>query len=259
MDIKNFVDLDNLQYIQNLFSDATGLPIVTVDAEGNNITQGSNFTAFCMKYDNESDGGFLKCVKYGGERTYIRRCYAGLTNFSSDIIVNGERAGAVIGGQFFLQSPDYDKFRAMAVNLGIDENEYIAALKQVPVCSEKMIRASSELLGKIVNQFVNFEYVKNVYGKKLEVFDGEVPKILNAVTNLKLQARVLQHISEKGNILSSNAAVEAKRAGDSGVGFAVVVQEFRRLFDETSSTYNKITEQTNNIDATLKNITSANI
>lgn len=50
LDIKTFLDLDELQRIQDQFSDATGLAAIAVDTEGNYITKGSNFTDFCMKY-----------------------------------------------------------------------------------------------------------------------------------------------------------------------------------------------------------------
>ena len=44
MKIKDFMDLDKLQSIQDQFSDATGLAVIIVDTEGNYVTRGSNFT-----------------------------------------------------------------------------------------------------------------------------------------------------------------------------------------------------------------------
>ena len=50
MNIRDFMDLQKLQDIQDSFSNATGLAAIAVDNDGEYITEGSNFTDFCMKY-----------------------------------------------------------------------------------------------------------------------------------------------------------------------------------------------------------------
>lgn len=50
MELKDFMDLSKLQKIQDAFSDATGLAAIAVGKNGEYITEGSNFTDFCMKY-----------------------------------------------------------------------------------------------------------------------------------------------------------------------------------------------------------------
>ena len=49
MELKDFMSVKLLQDIQNQFSDATGLAAIAVDKNGNYLTEGSNFTDFCMK------------------------------------------------------------------------------------------------------------------------------------------------------------------------------------------------------------------
>ena len=46
LDIREFVDLEKFQSIQDMFSDATGLAAIAVDAAGKYITEPSNFTDF---------------------------------------------------------------------------------------------------------------------------------------------------------------------------------------------------------------------
>ena len=81
-------------------------------------------------------------------------------DFSVDIKVGDEKVGAIIGGQILPETPDEESFRKTAKELGIDEDEYIAALNKVTISSEEKIQAATNLLELIVNQLVNLEYYK---------------------------------------------------------------------------------------------------
>ena len=145
MKISDFMDLKKLQSIQDQFSDATGLAAIATDADGNYITEGSNFTDFCMKYTRNSAEGNRRCVKCDTECTGTYFCHAGLMDFAADIIVGGEKVGAIIGGQVLPEEPDEEKFRKIAGELSIDPDKYIKALRDVPIRSEKSIRAAAAL------------------------------------------------------------------------------------------------------------------
>ena len=136
MELKDFMDLSKLQKIQDAFSDATGLAAIAVGKNGEYITEGSNFTDFCMKYTRNSVEGNRRCVKCDNECTGTYYCHAGLMDFAFDIMLNDEKVGAIIGGQVLPSEPDDEQFRQTARELGIDEDAYVAALHQVPISSE---------------------------------------------------------------------------------------------------------------------------
>ena len=65
----------------------------------------------------------------------------------------------MVGGQVLPNPPDEEHFRNLAVELGIDPDEYLEALKDITVRTEDEIRASARLLEKVVNTVVNSMYV----------------------------------------------------------------------------------------------------
>lgn len=254
MKISDFMDIRVLQSIQDQFSDATGLAAIAVDAEGNYITRGSNFTEFCMKYTRGNEEGLRRCIKCDNECTGTYFCHAGLMDFSSDIVINGTKAGAIIGGQVLPGEPDLDKFAEIAGELGINEKSYLEAVKKVPVRTEASIRAAAAMLGEVINQMVNLEYLKAASQKRMEVFDAEVKNVVDNVAIVTKDTKDLEAIASMENILSLNASIEAGRAGEAGVGFAVVAKQMGELSKKSSDMYKRIHKAADEIAVSINKI-----
>ena len=257
IDIRKFVDMKQLQQLQDTFSDATGLAAITVGADGKYLTEGSNFTDFCMRYTRQSEEGARRCEKCDNECTGTYFCHAGLMDFSNDIIVNGEKIGAVIGGQVLPKEPDEEQFRQIARELDIDEDTYIKALKKVPVRDEKNIRASAALLGTIINMLVNLRYLQHVNGDRIEVFNSELSGITRNVNKAKSLMGELHNTATMEHILSLNANIEAAKAGKAGVGFAVVAREIGELSKQSGSVYDEIERLVSEIQDSVDKIDRA--
>ena len=256
MELKDFMDLSKLQKIQDDFSNATGLAAIAVGKHGEYLTEGSNFTDFCMKYTRGSSEGNRRCVKCDNECSGTYFCHAGLMDFSIDIIINDEKLGSIIGGQVLPAEPDEEKFRQTAQELGIDPDKYIQALHKVPVSSEKRIRAASNLLGIVVNQLVNLEYFKYNNAGRLESVRENVKKSGELVEQINENTGHLKGIAKKQTILSLYATIEAARSGEAGVGFAVVTKSMQELSSQSSGIYNDIEKSVSEITALINMITS---
>lgn len=251
MELKDFMDLSKLQEIQDNFSDATGLAAIAVGIHGEYLTEGSNFTDFCMKYTRGSAEGNRRCVKCDNECTGTYFCHAGLMDFSVDIKIGDEKVGAIIGGQVLPNPPDEDSFRRTAVELGINPDAYIEALHKVPISTEARIRAAANLLGIIVNQLVNLEYFKHNNEGRLDALQEEINQSEKLIQTINSNTNQLKAIANKQRILSLNASIEAARSGEAGVGFAVVAKSMQDLSYQSSVIYGDIeksvTEITNKI------------
>lgn len=257
MKISEFMDLSVLQRIQDLFSDATGLAAIAVDAEGNYITKGSNFTDFCMKYTRNSEEGMKRCVKCDNECKGTYYCHAGLMDFAADIIVEGKKVGAIIGGQVLPAEPDEEKFRKIAGELGIDPEEYLAALKKVPVRSEKSIRSAADLLANVVNQVVNLEYMKHCNNQDMSSIDKELQEAVHTMDIIDQKTKELGSIASKQNILALNASIESARAGVAGAGFAVVAKQMGELALQSSGIHQEIGEAAKQIKGNVSSLMQA--
>ncbi len=245
MKLNDIVDVKTIQKIQDQFSEATGLAIVTVDLDGNYITKESNFADFYKKYI-EKEG------LYGKEGVYVNP--DGLGQFSFDMLYEGEKIAKMIGGQVLTKEPYLDDFREQAKELGVNETEYINAVKKLPIRSESSIKAAASFLEMTVNRVMNSDYLKKNNHKKIATFDEEMKNSLSAIKGVKDRTKDLQGIASKENILSLNASIEASRVGQAGAGFAVVAKEIGELSKHSSRVYNEIQDLVNVIEKSVKNM-----
>lgn len=256
MELKDFMDLSKLQQIQDAFSDATGLAAIAVGTHGEYLTEGSNFTDFCMKYTRGSAEGNRRCVKCDNECTGTYFCHAGLMDFSIDILIGDEKVGAIIGGQVLPNPPDEDAFRKTAQELGIRPDDYIDALRKVPISTEKRIRAAASLLGTIVNQLVNLEYFKYLNTSSLETLKTEIQHSTEIIHKINSNTGQLKTIANKQKMLSLNASIEAARSGEAGVGFSVVAKSMQDLSSQSAIIYNDIEQSVAEITQTTSVLSS---
>lgn len=258
MNLMEFFDTSLLEQIMQEWSLATGMATIATDADGNYITKEVGFTDFCIKYTRGSEEGLKRCVKCDTECSGTYFCHAGLMDFSIDIKVKDEVVGKIIGGQILPEKPDEEKFRSLAEEFGIDPDDYINALRKIPIRTEKSIRASAKLLGDVVNQLVNFEYMKNKNERIISLLDNEIKDSVKMIHELNTKSESLAKIESKQRMLSLNASIEAARAGEAGRGFSVVAAQVGKLATDSSEINASISESLRNLTGTIEAMADAN-
>lgn len=165
--LTNLIDIDTLQMIQDAFSNLTGMAALTTDINGAAVTRGSGFTDFCMIYTRPNRIGCRKCEmcdKFGAERalergsSYTYYCHAGLVDFAAPIMAKGEMVGCFIGGQVLSEPPNLNRFRKLAEDMGIDPDEYIEAVKKIPIVDKSTIDKAANFMYAIAIVLSNFAY-----------------------------------------------------------------------------------------------------
>lgn len=258
MKLQDFFDVEQLEEIMREWSLATGMATIATDAEGNYITGEVGFTDFCIRYTRGSEEGLRRCVKCDTECSGTYFCHAGLMDFSVDIVVQDAVVGKIIGGQILPKEPDEEEFRKLAEEFRINPDDYIAALRKIPIRSEESIRASAKLLGDIVNQLVNFEYMKKKNEKIISCLDKEIRDSVELIRKLNDKAQNLARIEGQQKILSLNASIEAARAGEAGRGFSVVAQQVGKLSSDSTEINASIVRSLKDLTESIERMEQAN-
>lgn len=240
MKIQEFCDMNEFEAIMNNWAKATGLATVAVGADGEYISGCYNFTDFCIKYTRGSQLGKQRCEKCDREGSGVYHCHAGLVDFSIDLVIEGTKVGAVIGGQVLPENADEDKFRMVAREIGVDPDNYIDALRKVNVRTQESIDASANLLGQVLNNFVNAEYSRYRNKYILDNLESGIKETNELVKQISRCTGQLQDIQKRQKIVAINASIEAARVGQAGKGFAVVADEVKKLSDSSSEANSSI-------------------
>lgn len=290
--LTDLISVEILQEIQDGFSDVTGMAALTTDADGNPVTQGSNFTDFCMKYTRQSARGCERCErcdKQGGEQTqrtgraaaYV--CHAGLMDFAAPIMINDEFIGSFIGGQVLTEAPNEKEFRRIAREIGVNEDEYIAALRKVKIVPKARVEAAAKFLHTIAKNIsaiayanysancrtdslanemsANAEIIRrveavaanstknfNILKDKFINLTNIAESCVNEINDTNDTIKVIKDIALNTRILGFNASIEASRAKESGKGFGVIAQEVRTLADTSNISANRIENKVKEIN-----------
>ena len=248
MNISDYVDLQELSELMKEWSEATGMATVAMDADGNVLCDDIGVTEFCNKYTKGTAEGANRCARCDRDGKGVYFCHAGLMDFSSDIVVDGKKVGKIVGGQVLPNEPDEEKFRKMAAELGADTEPFMAALRKVPVRTEKEIRASAQLLENMVNLIANMSYKDHTVNNIQTALNKNLDETITLVTDIHNKSKELNKIESKQRILALNASIEAARAGEAGKGFAVVAQEVGKLAGTSGEINASIKETLNEIE-----------
>lgn len=165
--LTELIDVKILQRIQDAFSEFTGMAALMTDEKGMPVTESSGFTQLCMELVRKSDKGRHRCEqcdRMGAINTYengeptVYSCHAGLIDYAAPIMVNEYMIGSVIGGQVRNTPLDEAHERAMARELGVDEEAYLEASKKIHIVDEEQVRKAAKFLTELAAVLSDMAY-----------------------------------------------------------------------------------------------------
>jgi PAS domain S-box-containing protein len=147
--IQDLIDIQQFQALQDRLNEIYNFPSSIVDNEGNILTA-TAWQDICTKFHRRHPECERECVKsdqyileHIGEANpaISYRCPHGLVDNATPIVIDGVHLGNFFTGQFFLEPPDLEFFRAQAHRFGFDEAAYLDAVRRVPMWTREKLNS----------------------------------------------------------------------------------------------------------------------
>jgi len=177
-DIKfeDLFDIEEIQRIQNLFADVTGVASLITNTKGRAITKPSNFCRLCQDIIRNTEKGLKNCYYSDvviaqktktDTKVKFKKCLsAGLWDASAMITVKGKHIANWMIGQIKNDDTDIEKVLSYAKVIGVDEEEYKKALDEVTFMpSEKFNKIAETLF--LFADIISKKAYQNLQQKKL--------------------------------------------------------------------------------------------
>ncbi len=229
-----------LQQFQDGFSKFTGMAALITDENGIPVTVGSGFTDFCTNLTRKSPKGCKRCEecdKNGALMTLrngkpaVYRCHAGLVDFASPIIVDGRFIGSVIGGQVRTSPIDAEQMTAIAKDLDIDPEIYIASAEKTSVLASETVEKAAEFLyeiAQLLSEMAYNNYLALNQSRKLErAARSQSAYIMNMSLNMEKNVNDWMSIAK-----------EAVSNGD----INVMENSIKELINKSSDVYSMVSD-----------------
>lgn len=138
--------------------------------------------------------------------------------------------------------------QSTATEIAATTAEIGATSKQISATSKELVRTMNEVsqVAEDTTELANtgqtsITRMENTMRQIMEAsssISAKLAVLSEKTANINSVVTTITKVADQTNLLSLNAAIEAEKAGEYGLGFAVVAMEIRRLADQTAvSTY----------------------
>ncbi len=127
---------------------------------------------------------------------------------------------------------------------GASTSEAAAAVKQISATSLELLKTMNEvnevaadtahMAGEGQGSLAEMGRSVRVLADSTTSIGSKLSVISERAAHINLAVTTISKVADQTNLLSINAAIEAEKAGEYGLGFLVVAREIRRLADQTA-------------------------
>ncbi|NTW48181.1 MAG: PAS domain S-box protein [Chlorobiales bacterium] len=209
-------NLDDIQRLQNEFSDATGVASIITYPDGTPITAPSNFCRLCNTVIRKTEKGLANCIKsdatlgrFHPNGPIIQPCLSsGLWDAGTSIMVGGKHIANWLIGQVRDETQTEEKMRAYAREIGADEQVFMEALYEVPAMPSKKFEQIAKVLFTLASQLSATAYQnvqKSRFITKRKQAEAERKRLMAAIEQTE---EIIFITDPEGTIQYTNPAFE---------------------------------------------------
>src|SRR6056297_2981707 len=159
-ELSDVFDIDTIQTLMDKYYDVTHIGMAIVDLKGKVLIK-TGWQDICTKFHRvnpqtlknciESDKYLAKNEEPGHFKLY--KCMNNMWDISTPIYIGGKQFGYLFLGQFFFNDEEVnvELFRKQARQYGFDEEQYISALKRVPLFSREKVNKAMTYYIELLN------------------------------------------------------------------------------------------------------------
>ncbi|NUN07753.1 MAG: PAS domain S-box protein [Ignavibacteriaceae bacterium] len=247
--LESIFDKEKMQVLLDSYCKTAGIASAIIDLDGE-VFIGANWQKACTHYHRvnnttcerckESDTAMAVQLK-SGNRFSIYRCMNGLTDAASPIMLGEKQIANLFVGQFFLEQPDLEFFREQAQNVGFNESEYLAAIREVPIISEEKLKDFLDYLVISAEFFAKIGAEQTIISKYRNTLTREKEALTNAISALHSQRSAAINLAQDATL----AQVELKKSE-------------QRILELNKNLELKVEERTKSLAETLEKVNSLN-
>ncbi len=161
--LKDLFSIEELQHLQDLFSEAYGVSSAITYPDGTPVTTATNFCRLCKEVVRGTEKGRAYChrteTSFGESGSRIKPCLGGnLWEAGANIMVGNKHLGNWLIGQTRSEHLNVDYLKDFANEIGIKKEELIKALEEVPVMSSEKFEKVSQMLFTFANELSERAY-----------------------------------------------------------------------------------------------------
>lgn len=174
-DITKYIDIETFARMMENFYKLTGISYLLKDLKGN-ILSSAGWTDICTKFHRKNEASLKKCREndtrvINSINDYeIYKCKNGLMEVRILIYLKDCHVANLMFGQFLFEKPNIDFFINQAELYGFNKEEYMKAVKKIPIISKEKLDSSIKFfqsLGKLLSNMIDNNY-KAMYTEELE-------------------------------------------------------------------------------------------
>lgn len=199
-------DMDEIQQLQDAFSEVTGVASIITDPEGNPLTQFSNFSSLCQII-RSTEKGLSDCLrsdasigspKHKGIR--MQPCLAcGLMDGGASILVDGVHVGNWMIGQVLTEDTSEDEVLSYADKIGVDRDLFGQEIKKVTRLSSKRFEAICTYLSINAQLLSKYAYQTKALTEENQLRFNAEKKLIEVNHNLETMVSKRTHQLEELN------------------------------------------------------------